>query len=162
MAKQLLLFVFFIILSGKEYAQDNEHLTKDLKCFERSGYTALDLLMSSREAGNYEVMAEWSEKVSSSEIVTKKYPLEGAFQYVIVLTTESDVDGTAIEIRNGRGEKLEYEYKVTDLDRNQINFFYTPPNDDIYQISFRAVNSHRPSTCMYMAILKGDPDPDED
>jgi len=154
-------FLIMLLISSRQYAQDMEHLTKDLECFDRTAYSNLDLLISSRESGGYEAMAEWSKKVSSDEIVRKRFPMEGGFQYVILLTTEENVDATAIEIKDSRGEKLEYEYKISDLDRNQINFFYTPPHNDVYQILFKTVNAKKLSTCMYMAILKGDPDSQE-
>ena len=141
------------------HAQTIDLLIKDLKCYNETAFNAIDLLISSRSAGEYNPLAEWSEKVSSDKIVRKVFPLEGGIQYVIVLTTEENVDGTAIEIRNKMGEQLEYYAEVNDLDRNEINFFYTPPYDDNYQISFRVVNSHKPLTCMYMGIFEGEPDP---
>jgi len=144
------------------FAQDNEHMVRDLKCYNQSAFRALDLLLSSRETGDYEVLAEWSEKVSSNKIVNKIYPLEGAFQYVIILTTEEGIDGSAIEIRDAEGNKIEYVSRIDDLDKSQINFFFTPPVDDIYQISFRVVNGSKPTTCMYMAIMKGEKDPLEE
>ena len=119
-------------------------------------------MISTRRAGEYIAMAEWSEQVSSEKIIRKWFPMEEGFQYVILLSTEENVDGTAIEIRDSEGKKLEYIFKINDLDNNQITFFYTPPRDDKYEVSFRTVNSHKPSTCMYMAILKGDPDPLEE
>jgi hypothetical protein len=138
-----------------------EQLTKDLRCFEPGAYSELDFLVSSRESGGYELMAQWSQHVSSDDIIKKRFPMESAIQYVILLSTESSADATAIEIRDSRGEKQEYEYKVSDLDRQQINLFYTPDYDDVYQISFRTINSHRARSCMYMAIMKGDKDPFE-
>ncbi|MEO5674058.1 MAG: hypothetical protein ABIQ74_05375, partial [Chitinophagales bacterium] len=131
-------------------------LVKDLKCYNKYAFSVLDLLTSSRENGNYKTLAAWSEEVTSDQIVKKIYPLEGDYQYVILLSTEQGVDGTAIEIRNSRGEKLEYVYSVNDLDRNQITYFYTPPINDKYRLNFRVVNGHKKVTCMYMAILKGD------
>src|SRR5437762_6188111 len=107
-------------------------------------------------------MAEWSEKVSSEKIIRKWFPLEEGFQYAILLSTEENVDATAIEIRDSEGDKLEYTFKINDLDNNQITFFYTPPTDDSYEISFRTVNSSKPATCMYMAIMKGEKDPLEE
>lgn len=154
--------LLLLVLPAVGFGQDLEHLTKDLRCFERSAFSALDLLMSSRESGGYVVMAEWSERVTSDRIVTKRFPLESTIQYVILLTTENGVDGTAIEIRDRRGERVKYEYKVSDLDRNQINLFFTPDRDDTYQLSFRVINEGKPETCMYMAILKGDKDPLEE
>ena len=144
------------------FGQDMEHLTKDIRCYDKVAYSALDLLVSSRESGGYQLMAEWSQRVSSGDIIRKKYPLEGGVQYVILLTTEQGADGTAIEIKDSRGEKQEYESKVTDLDSNQINIFFTPDRDDTYQILFRLVNNHKPQTCMYMAIMKGEKDPSEE
>ena len=161
MMKKIGSILFFIFLAASLHAQDLEHLTKDLKCFDRVAYSALDWMLSTRDAGGYETMAEWSQKVSSNEIVRKKFPLEGGFQYVIILATESDVDATAIEIKDSRGQKLEYESRISDLDRNQINFFYTPPSNDIYQILFRTVNIKKSTTCMYMAIMKGGADVQE-
>lgn len=153
------LVAFLLFACTFTHAQRSDELVKDLKCFDKSAFTSLDLLISSRGSGEYEPLAEWSEKVTSKTIVRKVFPLEGGIQYVIVLTAEEAVDGTAIEIRNSLGDKLEYTSKVNDLDKNQINFFYTPPYDDNYQISFRAVNSQKATTCMFMAILEGDPDP---
>ena len=155
------LVIFFLVACTCSYAQHTDHLVKDLNCFDKAAFNALDLLISSRSIGEYVPVAEWSEKVNSKTIVKKIFPLEGGVQYVIVLTTEEGVDGTAIEIRNSLREKLEYTSKLNDLDRNQINFFYTPPYDDRYEISFRVVNSHKPATCMFMAIFEGDPDPME-
>ena len=141
------------------YGQNTDHLVKDLKCFDKSAFTSLDLLISSRGSGEYVPLAEWSEKVTSNAVVRKIFPLEGGIQYVIVLTAEEGVEGTAIEIRNGLKEKLEYTSRLNDLDKNQINFFYTPPYDDNYEIRFRLVNGHKSPTCMFMAIFEGDPDP---
>lgn len=155
------LFTLLFLLCTLARAQDIDHLVKDLKCYDETAFNAIDLLISTRSAGEYDPLAEWSEKVSSDKVVKKVFPLEGGIQYVIVLTTEENVDGTAIEIRNSLGEKLEYTSKVSDLDRNEINFFYTPPYDDNYRISFRVVNTHKPTTCMYMGIFEGDPDPQE-
>jgi len=159
--KKISLLLILLSASAFIHAQDEDHLVKDLKCYDETAFNAIDMLISTRSAGEYEPIAEWSEKVSSDKIVKKIFPLEGGIQYVIVLTTEANVDGTAIEIRNGMGEKLEYTSTVDGLNKNEINFFYTPPYDDTYQISFRAVNSHRPTTCMYMGIFEGDPDPQE-
>jgi len=153
------LIAFLLLASTFTYAQHTDHIVKDLKCFDKSAFTSLDLLISSRESGEYVPVAEWSEKVTSNTIVRKIFPLEGSIQYVIVLTAEEGVEGTAIEIRNSMGEQLEYTSKVNDLDNDEINFFYTPPYDDAYQISFRLVNGHKATTCMFMAIFEGEPDP---
>jgi hypothetical protein len=155
------LVAFLLFACTFTHAQHTDHLVKDLKCFDMSAFSSLDLLISSRESGEYVPIAEWSEKVTSNTIVWKIFPLEGGIQYVIVLTAEEHVEGTAIEIRNGLGEKLEYTSRLNDLDKNQINFFYTPPYDDAYQIGFRQVNSHKSATCMFMAVFEGDPDPQE-
>lgn len=158
--KKTSLILFLLFTCTFTRAQNTDLLVKDLKCFDKAAFASLDFLISTREiGGEYVPLAEWSEKVSSNTIVRKVFPLEGGIQYVIVLTTEEGVDGTAIEIRNGMREKLEYTSRLNDLDRNQINFFYTPPYDDNYQIGFRVVNSSKPSTCMFMAIFEGDPDP---
>jgi len=159
--KKISLILFLLLSCAGTQAQNIDNLVKDLKCYDETAFNAIDMLISSRSAGEYDPVAEWSEKVSSDKIVQKVFPLEGGIQYVIVLTTEENVDGTAIEIRNSLGEKLEYVSEVNDLDRNEINFFYTPPYDDKYRISFRVVNSHKPLTCMYMGIFEGEPDPQE-
>ncbi len=156
--KKNFFILFLFILSFNSYSQDMENLTKDLKCFDNAAFSEMDLLVSSRSAGEYEVMAQWSEKVSSDDFVKKRFPLEGGFQFVIILTTENGVDGTGIEIRNSRGEKIDYIYKIDELDNNVINFFFTPPLDDVYSIIFRTVNTHKASSCMFMAILKGEED----
>ena len=159
--KKISLLLILLSVFAFTHAQDEDHLVKDLKCYDETAFNAIDLLISTRSAGEYEPIAEWSEKVSSEKMGKKIFQLEGGIQYVIVLTTDANVDGTAIEIRNGMGEKLEYTTTVGSLNKNEINFFYTPPYDDAYQISFRAVNSHKPTTCMYMGIFKGEPDPQE-
>jgi len=160
MLKKFLSAALLFFAFQRLYSQDESNLTKQFKCFNQSAFSTLDFLISDRETGEYEPMAEWSERVSSSDIVRKKFPLEEDYQYVILLATEPGVDASALEIRNSAGEKLEYEYKVNDLDRNQITFFFTAPDDDIYQISFRTVTSKQPAVCMYMAILKGEIDPE--
>ena len=108
------------------------------------------------------MVAEWSEKVSSDKIIRKIFPLEGAFQYVFLLSTEENVDGVALEIQDDTGQKLEYITETSSIDNNQIIFFFTAPQDGNYLISFRTVNSRQPATCMYMAILKGEIDPLEE
>ena len=132
---------------------------KDFKCFEKGAYTAFDLLKTTRTYGDYETEDEWSERLTSDKILKKNIELEGGRMYVILLASEEDVDGTALEIHDSDGTQLEYEFKITDLDNNQINFFYTPDRDDVYQLFFRVVNSHKDATCTYMAVLKGEMDP---
>jgi hypothetical protein len=138
-----------------------DDLVKDLRCFDAGAYTTMDLLINSRKSGEYLVIAQWSENVSTEQTIRKKFPLEGDFQYAILLATEFNVDATAIEIRDAQGKKLEYEYKITDLDRNQINFFYTPPYSGAYFLAFRTVNTSKAATCMYMTVMKGEKDPSE-
>ena len=135
-------------------------MTKDLKCFDQTGFTTLDMMLSDRESGGYLAVAEWSERVSSSQIVRKKYPMEGGIQYMLIVATEQKVDAVGIEVRDSHGTKLEYTHTINELLKNQISLFYTPPYDDDYELSFRVVNSNKPLTCLYMAIMKGDPDPD--
>jgi hypothetical protein len=157
--KKYLSLIVITLISAIAYAQEIK-LHKDLKCFDQTGFTTLDMLVSSRESGGYVAVAEWSEQVSSSKIVHKTYHLEGGIQYALIVATEQQVDATGIEVRDSRGTKLEYVNTINDLSKNQITFFYTPPYDDNYELSFRVVNSNKPLTCLYMAIMKGDPDPD--
>ncbi|MCY7411144.1 MAG: hypothetical protein LH473_12800 [Chitinophagales bacterium] len=154
--KHFIAIIFLFTLSQNVFAQDMESITKDLKCFDMKAFYELYLLVSSRGSGEYEMLAEWSQNVTSDQHIRKRYTFEGGFQYVIILSTETGVDGTGIEIRNNRGEKIDYIYKIDELDNNIINFFFTPPLDDVYSIYFRTVNSHKASTCMFMAILKGE------
>jgi hypothetical protein len=154
--KKFFAILFSCFVFQNVFSQDMEDLTKDLKCFDKSAYEELDLLVSSRDAGEYVVLGEWSQNVTSDQVISKRFPLEGDFQYAIILSSEDGVDGTGIEIRNKRGEKIEYVSKVNEMDNSIINFFFTPPLDDLYSIRFRTVNSHKSSTCMFMAILKGE------
>ncbi len=154
--KKIICGFLLFTLSQNVFAQDMESITKDLKCFDRKAFSELNLLVSSRGSGEYKMLAEWSQNVASDQQIRKRYTFEGGFQYVIILSTETGVDGTGIEIRNNRGEKIEYIYKIDELDNNIINLFFTAPLDDVYSIYFKTVNSHKASTCMFMAILKGE------
>ena len=132
----------------------------DFKCYDKGAYLNFDLMQATRSFGNYDPEEEWSQKVTSNTIVRKNIEMEGGRLYVILLAAEFGSEATAMEIRDGTGTVLEYVYKIVDPDKNEITFFYTPTQDDDYQISFRVINSHKPYTCAYMGILKGDIDPD--
>src|SRR5580765_5305203 len=93
---------------------------KDFKCFNKNAYTDFDLLKTTRTYGDYEPEDEWSEKLTSDKILKKNVELEGGRMYVILLATEQNVDATALEILDSEGIQLEYEYKISDLDNNQI------------------------------------------
>lgn len=121
-------------------------------------YATYDLLKTTRSYGNYDPQNEWSQSLTSSDIVKKSVELDGGRQYAILLVTRKDVEGTGIEIRDQYGYQLEYVYKVTELDKGQINLFYTPDTDGIYQLYFRVIDST--SVCTFMAVLKGDLDPE--
>ncbi|MEO6440986.1 MAG: hypothetical protein ABIO46_03410 [Chitinophagales bacterium] len=121
-------------------------------------YATYDLLKTTRSYGNYDPQNEWSQSLTSVDIVRKSVELEGGRQYAILLVTRKDIAGTGVEIRDQYGYQLEYVYKVTELDKGQINLFYTPDADGIYQIYFRVIDSS--PVCTFMAVLKGDLDPE--
>lgn len=159
--KKLFLILTLIVHGFSLFAQ-SDYLVKDLQCYEPSAYAAFDLLSTTREYGEYEPMAIWSRKISSGDIVEKFYPLEGGIQYAIILATEDGVDATAMEIRDKEGNQVEYLFKINELNNNQINFFYTPSRDDTYRFYFRVMNRQKSSSCLYMTILKGGVNIEED
>lgn len=134
-----------------------QHKT-DFKCNNAQIYAAYDLLKTTRSYGNYEPQQEWSQQLASSDIIRKDVELEGGRQYTILLVTRQGVAATGIEIRDQYGFPLVYESKVAELDRGQINLFFTPDFDGYYQIYFRVLDSA--PVCTYMAVLKGDLDPE--
>ncbi len=131
---------------------------KEFKCTDQQIFATYDLLKTTRSYGNYDPQNEWSQELSSEQIIRKSVELEGGRQYAILLVTRKDVDATGVEIRDQYGFQLEYVYKVTELDKGQINVFYTPDVDGIYQLYFRVVDNA--PVCSYMAVLKGDLDPE--
>jgi hypothetical protein len=133
--------------------------TRDFKCFDKGGYRSFDLIKTTRTYGDYTVDEEWSELLTDSKIFKKNIELEGGRMYAILLATREGIDATALEIHDSEGTKLEYTFKISDLDNNQITFFYTPDRDDVYQLFFRVINSHNETTCTYMAVLEGELDP---
>jgi hypothetical protein len=155
----VILFLSFLSIASYSTAQVSEK-NKDFKCNDIIVYESFDLLKSTRSYGNYDPEEEWSEYLTSGKIIRKRVDLDGGRQYTILLVTEKSVDASAIEIRDDMGLQLEYVFKINELDREQINLFYTPVNDGTYQIYFRVINSRQPASCTYMAILEGDLDPE--
>ena len=156
-----LFFIFlisFFFLTSFAFSQQKE--SNEFKCFDKNVVTAFDFLKTTRSFGNYEVEEEWSRFLSSDKIEKKLVELDGGRQYTFLVVAEPGVDATALEIRDLSGVQVEYVYKINEMDNNEINFFYTPLNDGIYQVLYRVVNSAKIYTCTYMAVLKGDPDPD--
>lgn len=131
---------------------------KEFKCMDQQLYATYDLLKTTRSYGNYEPQNEWSQLLTSDDIIRKTVVLEGGRQYTILLVAPKDVTATAVEIRDQYGFQLEYVYKVTELDKGQINLFYTPDADGTYQLLFRVL--HTGAVCSYMAVLRGDLDPE--
>ena len=158
--RSLIIAVILLLFCGDILAQFDQN-TKDFRCFNQSAYTAFDFLKTTRSYGNYETEEEWSKQLSSEDIEKKFLELDGGRQYVIIIAAEEGVDGTAIEVRDMMGTVFEYVFRINELDNNFINLFFTPGIDDVYQIYFRVVNSKKSHTCTYMAILKGDIDPEE-
>ncbi len=151
-------FLSFFSIASFSWGQRSSK-NSDFKCYDKAVYSTFDFLESTRSYGNYEPDEEWSEDLTSGKIVKKEVDLEGGRQYTILLVTEKNADASAIEIRDERGFQLEYVYKIKELDKDQINLFYTPVNDGTYQLYFRVINDHQPLSCTYMAILEGDLDP---
>lgn len=131
---------------------------KEYKCMDQQIYATYDLLKTTRSYGNYDPQNEWSQELTSDQIVRKSVELEGGRQYAILLVTRKDVAATGVEIRDQYGFQLEYVYKVNELDKGQINVFYTPDVDGIYQVFYRVVDTT--PVCSFMAVLKGDLDPE--
>ena len=150
----LILFIIAIVPVSAQVARKK----KDFQCIDQQVYSAYDLLKTTRSYGNYEPQHEWSQILSSDDIIRKAVELEGGRQYTILLVAPKEVTATGIEIRDQYGFQLEYVYKVTELDRGQINLFYTPDVDGTYQLFFRMLHSN--AVCSYMAVLKGDLDPE--
>jgi len=152
-------FLFVCLIDFSTNPAISQTSTRDFKCFDKEGYHSFDLIKTTRTYGDYTVDEEWSELLTDPKILKKNVELEGGRMYAILLATREGVDATALEIHDSEGTKLEYTYKISDLDNNQITFFYTPDRDDIYQLYFRVINSHSESTCTYMAVLEGELDP---
>lgn len=151
--------LLFPLTSGVAHAQ--ERLNKDdFKCFDKGAYASFDFLETTRSYGNYEPEEEWSQKITSGQIVRKSVEMEGGHQYTILLATENGAEATAIEIRDDTGMQLDYTYKINELDKDQINLFFTPDGDGTYLLYFSVVNPKQSSSCTYMAVLKGDIDPE--
>ncbi|MBK9732297.1 MAG: hypothetical protein IPO83_13625 [Chitinophagaceae bacterium] len=131
---------------------------RSFQCMDQKTYASYDLLKTTRSYGNYDPQNEWSQLLSSNDIIRKSVELEGGRQYAILLVADNNVEATAIEIRDHYGIQLEYLYKVTELDKGQINLFYTPDADGYYQIYFRVIDGT--PGCVFMAVLKGDLDPE--
>ena len=153
----ILLIIVYAVCDITALAQVSRK-QKDFQCTDPQIYATYDLMKTTRSYGNYEPQNEWSQSLTSGDIIRKSVELEGGRQYTILLAAHNKVSGTSVEIRDQYGFQLEYVYKVTELDRGQINLFYTPDIDGTYQIYFRVV--HAEPVCTYMAVLKGDLDPE--
>jgi hypothetical protein len=117
-----------------------------------------DQLTSTRSHGNYEIEEAWSRQLSSSETEKMLMELEGEVQYVFILSTDKSARASAIEVRDEYNTVVDFLFRVNEPDNSYVNLFFTPMSDGIYQILYKVIHDH--SACTYMAILKGDPDPD--
>jgi hypothetical protein len=156
-----LFFIFlisFFFLTSFAFSQQKE--SNEFKCFDKNVVTAFDFLKTTRSFGNYEVEEEWSRFLSSDKIEKKLVELDGGRQYTFLVVAEPGVDATALEIRDLSGVQVEYVYKINEMDNNEINFFYTPLNDGIYQVCIESLILRKFIPARIWLFLKGDPDPD--
>ncbi|MCS6916830.1 MAG: hypothetical protein RMK52_08485 [Chitinophagales bacterium] len=148
-----------LALPGKGQLLD-ERPRKDLQCTHAEVLKQVDLLVSTRSFGEYRTMAMWSQQLSSDQIMRRRYPMEGGYLYVAIVSAPQGIDALALEIRNSYGEKIEYVTKITELDNYLINHFFTPPDDDIYQFNVRVINRNSNRSCVCLVLMKGEEDPD--
>ncbi|MBA3647544.1 MAG: hypothetical protein H0W62_03170 [Chitinophagales bacterium] len=129
-----------------------------MKCINTATEKQLEMLKDTRSFGEYELKHEWSDRLTSTQTFRKKLELTGGIEYVFFLVTDPNVDATAIEIKDALGDQLDYEYNVSGLEKNIINFFFTADFDGSYYLLFRVINKQQPSTCTYMGVLEGESD----
>lgn len=160
MKKKYILFILLCFITIQYCFAQVPVKDDDFKCFNKGAYQTFDFLKSTRSYGGYEPENEWSQALSSGQILRKNAELDGGRQYVILLATEKGCDATAIEIRDELGVQQEYIYKISELDKDEITLFYTPVSDGNYQIYFRVLNSKQSLSCTYIAVLEGQLDPE--
>ncbi len=137
-------------------AQYGDRLIKRLHCTNSYIGQQLDLMVSTRAFGEYEPVAVWSSALSHLDLLVGTYELEGDVMYVVLVCTEPHIDALALEIRDERGELIEYVPKITDLDKNILNHFFVPMYDGRYQFLVRVQNRNKPRTCSYLMLLRGE------